>query len=137
VIKVSKQAVAAVAVERPAGYTEELAASSVRQDADYYYLRIADYSTLYAKYRSQPYQPDQEKRFACGAQKIPRLVKWVERFRLPEDRGRGDTLERLLARAGGRTVKHLLQLANLPCGCDDRQKWLNKKYPFAQDRRLT
>jgi len=57
-------------------------------------------------------------------------VALVSKLRTPEDRGVGDTLERLLAKVGGRKIKHLLRLANLPCRCDDRQRWLNERFPY-------
>jgi hypothetical protein len=62
--------------------------------------------------------------------KLPRLVRLVSAYRTPSDTGVGDTLERLLAKAGGRKFKHLMLLMRLPCGCDDRQIWLNKKWPY-------
>jgi hypothetical protein len=62
--------------------------------------------------------------------KLPRLVRLVAVYRIPSDIGAGDTLERLLAKAGGRKFKHLMLLMRLPCGCDDRQAWLNKKWPY-------
>jgi hypothetical protein len=63
--------------------------------------------------------------------KKSRLVAIVSKLRTPEDRGVGDTLERLLAKAGGRKFKHLMLLMRLPCGCDDRQAWLNERFPYS------
>lgn len=59
-----------------------------------------------------------------------RLLKWVAAFRTPEDRGIGDTVERLLAKAGGRAIKKWLERVGVSCGCRDRQAWLNEKYPY-------
>ena len=66
----------------------------------------------------------------AGSERLPRLVRLVSRYRAEGDRGVGDTLERLLAKVGGRRFKHLMQLINLPCGCEDRQKWLNVRFPY-------
>jgi len=129
-IKVSKQAVAQVAAQRPDGYLQRLATSAARENAEYYYFTAEVYAQLYEEYRSQVYQPKYLLDLERQAQRVPRLVKWLSRFRKPDDRGIGDTLERLLAKVGGRKVKHLLRLANLPCRCDDRQKWLNEGFPY-------
>jgi len=59
-----------------------------------------------------------------------RLVKWVELFRTPTDRGLGDTVERLLAKAGGRKIKAALERLKIDCGCGGRQADLNEKYPY-------
>jgi len=129
-IKVSKQAVAVEAEQRPPGYIHSLVTSSAREDAEYYYFKVGDYARLYEKYRGQAYQPKYSQDLDRQAQKVPRLVKWLTRLRKPDDRGIGDTIERMLASAGGRPFKHIMHLLHLPCGCDDRQRWLNERYPY-------
>lgn len=59
-----------------------------------------------------------------------RLIGWVRWLRTPEDTGVGDTVERLLAKAGGRKIKKMLERIGVGCGCTDRQAALNRKYPY-------
>jgi hypothetical protein len=129
-IKVSKQEVAAVAEQRPEGYTQKLACSATREDAEHYYFKVGDYARLYEEYRGKSYQTKHFHDLERQTQKLPRMVAWLKRFRKPEDRGLGDTIERLLADAGGRRFKHLMHLLHLPCGCEDRQRWLNERFPY-------
>lgn len=63
-------------------------------------------------------------------EKDARLVSWLKVFAEPTDRGIGDTVERLLAKAGGRAIKSVLSKIGVGCGCTDRQEWLNRKYPL-------
>jgi hypothetical protein len=95
----------------------------------YYYFSSRVYSELFERYRGQQYQPAIVEQTGVTPWQ-ERLVALVSKLRTPEDRGVGDTLERLLAKVGGRKIKHLLKLANLPCRCDDRQKWLNERFPY-------
>lgn len=57
-------------------------------------------------------------------------INWVKWFKKPEDRGVGDTVERLLAKIGGRSIKKILMHLGQDCGCTNRQKWLNARYPY-------
>ena len=59
-----------------------------------------------------------------------RLISWVTMFRAPEDTGVGDTVERLLSKAGGRAIKRMLERVGVNCGCTNRQRWLNRNYPY-------
>lgn len=59
-----------------------------------------------------------------------RLISWVKWLRKPEDTGVGDTVERLLAKVGGRQIKQLIEGLVGSCGCTNRQKWLNRKFPY-------
>jgi len=59
-----------------------------------------------------------------------RLIGWVKLFRKPEDRGVGDTVERLLAVAGGRKIKRILERVGINCGCTDRQRVLNQQHAY-------
>jgi hypothetical protein len=128
-IKVSKQKVRQAAESRPPEYESQLAAAAQREDELYYYLSSRAYAELFEKYRRRQYQPAVVEQASVTPWQ-ERLVALVSKLRTPEDRGVGDTLERLLAKVGGRKIKHLLRLANLPCRCDDRQKWLNERFPY-------
>lgn len=70
-------------------------------------------------------QEVQEKRKAKENRLIA-CLRWLSR---PEDRGLGDTVERILAMAGGRKIKQAMASLSLPCKCNDRQSWLNERYP--------
>lgn len=62
-----------------------------------------------------------------------RQSAWIEklaRHRIESDRGIGDVVERLAAKAGGRLIKRAAAVLGMSCGCDDRQAWLNERYPF-------
>jgi len=113
-IKVSKQAVAAVAEQRPDGYLHSLLTSATRVDSEYYYFKVETYARLYEEYRGQPYQAKHFHDLERQTQKVPTLVEWIARFRKLEDRGLGDTIERLLASAGGHRFKHNMHLLHLP-----------------------
>jgi hypothetical protein len=128
-IKVSKEKVRQAAASRPPEYESQLAAAAQREDEMYYYFSSRVYSELFERYRGQQYQPAIVEQTGVTPWQ-ERLVALVSKLRTPEDRGVGDTLERLLAKVGGRKIKHLLKLANLPCRCDDRQKWLNERFPY-------
>jgi hypothetical protein len=129
-IKVSKHKVRQSAATRPPEYESQLADAAQREDELYYYFNSRVYAELFEKYRGQQYQPASVEQASVTPWQ-ERLVTLVSKFRTPEDRGVGDTLERLLAKVGGRKIKHLLRLANLPCRCDDRQKWLNERFPYS------
>ena len=73
---------------------------------------------------------ERQEQLAKKQRKQSRAIAWVRWLRAPEDRGLGDTVERLLAKAGGRQIKALLAVMGIPCGCGDRQKWLNEHYPY-------
>ncbi len=73
---------------------------------------------------------ERQEQLAKKQRKQSRAIAWVRWLRAPEDGGLGDTVERLLAKAGGRQIKALLTVMGIPCGCGDRQKWLNEHYPY-------
>jgi hypothetical protein len=128
-IKVSKHKLKQAAATRPPEYESQIAAAAQREDDQYYYFSSRVYSELFEKYRGQQYQPVIVEQASVTPWQ-QRLVALVSKLRTPEDRGVGDTLERMLAKVGGRKIKHLLRLANLPCRCDDRQRWLNTRFPY-------
>lgn len=59
-----------------------------------------------------------------------RVVSWLKMFAVDTDRGVGDIVERMLAKAGGRSIKSVLARIGVGCGCTNRQEWLNRKYPI-------
>jgi hypothetical protein len=61
---------------------------------------------------------------------LPRVIRFLESRKQTGDTGAGDTVERLLASVGGRKFKRLMKWLGAPCGCEDRQKWLNEKWPW-------
>lgn len=79
---------------------------------------------------SESIKAKRKKQADAARAKAGRLVGWLKRFRAPEDKGVGDTAERWLARIGGRKIKSLILSLGGTCGCKDRQKWLNKKFPY-------
>jgi len=61
----------------------------------------------------------------------PFLVKWIAQRRQPGEIGVGDTVHRLFSQFGGNTLSEAYErLAGRPCGCKDRQAWLNQRYPY-------
>lgn len=63
-------------------------------------------------------------------QNLPRVIRFLESRKQPGELGAGDTLERLLASVGGRKFKRLMRWLGAPCGCEDRQAWMNNKWPW-------
>ena len=60
-------------------------------------------------------------------------IKWLMRFAADSDRGLGDTVERLLDKAGGRSLKRfkaMLESYSINCGCTNRRDWLNRQFPY-------
>jgi hypothetical protein len=54
----------------------------------------------------------------------------VTRFAIESDKGLGDVIQRHAAMVGGEWFKAAMQMLGVKCGCDDRQKWLNLRYPL-------
>jgi hypothetical protein len=63
--------------------------------------------------------------------KPPRWLKYVRFFRSPEDRGAGDTVQRIAAKFGGERFKKFAKKMGIPCGCTSRQDRWNKQYPYS------
>lgn len=61
------------------------------------------------------------------------IVRGIMRLRKPEDSGLGDTLERLIAKFGGNKFKQIAKRLGVNCGCEDRQKYLNERYPYTTE----
>ncbi len=76
----------------------------------------------------------EQQRIAKRREQIVRhIFPWLKRFRAPEDRGLGDTVERLLTQIGGRPLKRLkalLDALSIDCGCTSRRDWLNQLVPY-------
>jgi len=58
--------------------------------------------------------------------KWPLMIRVIVETAKPGDAGVGDTAQRIAAKLGGEIFKKLVP----GCGCDDRQKWLNERYPY-------
>ena len=54
--------------------------------------------------------------------------------RKPEDKGLGDTVVHLIGDARSARFKEWFQQKfGKTCGCTERQRWLNQKFPYAND----
>lgn len=62
--------------------------------------------------------------------KWPRSVRVLAWLQKPADRGVGDTVERELGAAGD-AYKWFWDAIGWPCGCTNRQVWLNSRFPYA------
>lgn len=60
----------------------------------------------------------------------PYWFRWLKHLSKPEDKGAGDTIQRLAASLGGEKFKKLTDMIGLPCGCTERQEMLNRLYPY-------
>jgi len=59
--------------------------------------------------------------------------KWlyfIRMLRKPEDKGVGDTVQRIAAKFGGERFKAFSARIGIPCGCTQRQEEWNKLYPY-------
>jgi hypothetical protein len=66
-------------------------------------------------------------------QKPAEANQWVPILKLlrkPEDKGVGDTVQRIAAKFGGERFKAFAAKIGLPCGCTDRQAWFNERFPY-------
>jgi hypothetical protein len=66
----------------------------------------------------------------CGYKTWPFPARVIRRLRTDADKGVGDTLTRLIAGVGGEAYKALMASLGRPCGCKQRQAYLNGKYPY-------
>jgi hypothetical protein len=61
----------------------------------------------------------------------PLAVKGIALLARPEDRGIGDTVERMARLAGGKTLAQWYkELTGRDCGCANRKERLNRMYPL-------
>lgn len=63
-------------------------------------------------------------------EKKQRLLSWIRWLKKDTDRGVGDTVERILAKVGGKQIKLAIKKLGGNCGCQNRIDYLNKKYPY-------
>ena len=62
----------------------------------------------------------------------PLWARAIEKFRHPADRGLGDTIVHLIGDTRSeRFKKWFARKFGRTCGCTERQRWLNHKFPYA------
>ena len=62
----------------------------------------------------------------------PLWTRALARFRRVEDTGLGDTLVHLIGDARSESFKNwFVRKFGKTCGCAERQRWLNQKFPYA------
>lgn len=59
----------------------------------------------------------------------PLAAKIASKLRRPEDKGLGDTVARTLGKTG-EAFKAFMKSIGIDCGCQQRQEWLNQRYPL-------
>ncbi len=130
------------AMPRPAEYLSELQAAAIRHDAHSMTFNLGDpkYQAIQNKYRVKGQVTGIAARSPAATNhktgtpvadpkdqsSWPVLARVAAKMAKPEDKGVGDTVQRLAALVGGEQFKALVP----NCGCSDRQKWLNEKYPY-------
>ena len=63
--------------------------------------------------------------------KWPTLAVWTANLARAGETGVGDTIHRLLSRAGAQAIAMAFtRITGQACGCSDRQQRLNKLYPY-------
>jgi hypothetical protein len=62
--------------------------------------------------------------------KIGKWVRYVKLLRKPEDKGVGDTVQRIASKFGGERFKAWAKRLGIPCGCAERQEMWNRIYPY-------
>ncbi len=68
----------------------------------------------------------------------PQWAKDLAQHRRPEDIGLGDTLVHLIGDARSETFKRWFkEKLGKSCGCTERQRWLNQRFPYALCVRAT
>jgi hypothetical protein len=61
----------------------------------------------------------------------PLAARLIARLAQPQDKGLGDTIERIAAKRGGDWFKAAHKaITGADCGCPDRQANLNEKFPY-------
>lgn len=60
----------------------------------------------------------------------PLWVKLIKQHRQDGDKGAGDTAQRLFAKFGGELFKTFAKSIGMPCGCTERQKAWNERWPY-------
>lgn len=60
----------------------------------------------------------------------PAWAKAIKKFAKSKDTGVGDTVQRIAASFGGEFLKSFAKTIGMPCGCTERQKDWNARYPY-------
>jgi hypothetical protein len=61
----------------------------------------------------------------------PQWAKRLAQNRLPTDIGIGDTVVHIIGDAKSEAFKHWFRKnLGVSCGCTERQRWLNQRYPY-------
>jgi hypothetical protein len=63
-------------------------------------------------------------------EKWPWPLRILARLAIPGEKGLGDTVHRQLTIGGADVIGWTLAALRIPCGCSDRQKWLNERFPY-------
>jgi hypothetical protein len=68
---------------------------------------------------------------AVPSQDWPRWAKDIEKDRQATDAGLGDTVARIIGNTKSAAFKNWFQqIFGKSCGCAERQRWLNQRYPY-------
>ncbi len=67
----------------------------------------------------------------------PFYIRMLTLLRSTEDKGPGDTAQRLLAEIGGERFKTLAKQIGIPCGCARRQEEWNTRWPYPNPPKLS
>jgi hypothetical protein len=126
-IYVTNQQLSSHAKHRPPEYLQELEACVVSRDSGG--LVLDENRPAWAE-MVRKYRPDPPSVQPVPLPQWPLLIKMVADFKQPGDIGVGDTLERLLRDMGGAQFKLAMKAAGIPCGCDNRQAWMNARFPY-------
>lgn len=59
-----------------------------------------------------------------------RLLRHIQRWRQPEDKGLGDTLKHIADDLGGKQFAEWLKKWGVDCGCEDERAYWNEKLPY-------
>lgn len=57
-------------------------------------------------------------------------LRFIKLLRKPEDKGVGDTIQRIAAKFGGERFKAFSAKIGIPCGCSQRQDEWNRLWPY-------
>ena len=76
--------------------------------------------------------PDRRERIQREAARTARLKSWIAFFRIDDERGLGDTVQRLKSIAGKRAIKEDLRRIERICGCETSVAIarLNEQHPY-------
>lgn len=111
--------VEATAKLRATGYLSDVL-SAAKLDGEHIELSESEFQRLRAKYAA-PQLPA----------KWPAYARILARIRNSDDAGIGDTIARVIGPVGGEAYKTWFKrLFGKPCGCQERQDELNRRYPY-------